>query len=58
MMTRPLDGYSANFFKSMWSIIGEDFCQAVKEFFANGLILKEINVTTIALVPKIIRLER
>nr|KAJ0195180.1 hypothetical protein LSAT_V11C700342460 [Lactuca sativa] len=47
------DGYSAKFFKSMWSIIGEDFCLAVKEFFANGKILKEVNATVIALVPKV-----
>ncbi|CAI9288727.1 unnamed protein product [Lactuca saligna] len=47
------DGYSAKFFKSMWTIIGEDFCLAVKEFFANGKILKEINSTVIALVPKV-----
>ncbi|CAI9278120.1 unnamed protein product [Lactuca saligna] len=47
------DGYSAKFFKSMWSIIGEDFCSAVKEFFANGKMLKEINSTVIALVPKV-----
>ncbi|CAI9274222.1 unnamed protein product [Lactuca saligna] len=48
-----LDGYSAKIFKSMWSVIGEDFCSAVKEFFANGKILKEVNATAIALVPKV-----
>nr|KAJ0197187.1 hypothetical protein LSAT_V11C700342420 [Lactuca sativa] len=47
------DGYSAKFFKSMWSIIGEDFCLAVKEFFASEKILKEVNATVIALVPKV-----
>ncbi|CAH1439104.1 unnamed protein product [Lactuca virosa] len=47
------DGYSAKFFKSMWSIIGDDFCHAVKEFFASGKILKEVNATVIALVPKV-----
>nr|KAJ0213104.1 hypothetical protein LSAT_V11C400156970 [Lactuca sativa] len=47
------DGFSARFFKAMWSIIGEDFCMAVKEFFANGKILKEVNATVIALVPKV-----
>nr|KAJ0222221.1 hypothetical protein LSAT_V11C200063020 [Lactuca sativa] len=47
------DGFSAKFFKSMWAVIGNDFCQAVKEFFCNGKLLKEVNATVIALVPKI-----
>ncbi|KAL7586020.1 hypothetical protein Lser_V15G46368 [Lactuca serriola] len=47
------DGFSAKFFKSLWPVIGEDFCAAVKEFFANGKILKEVNATAIALVPKV-----
>ncbi|CAH1443919.1 unnamed protein product [Lactuca virosa] len=49
---RP-DGYSAKFFKKAWMIVGEDFCSAVKEFFVSKKILKEINATVIALVPKI-----
>nr|KAJ0225516.1 hypothetical protein LSAT_V11C100000090 [Lactuca sativa] len=51
--SRGPDGYSAKFFKSMWSVIGEDFCLAVKEFFASGKILKEVNATAIALTPKV-----
>ncbi|GKD38215.1 RNA-directed DNA polymerase, eukaryota, reverse transcriptase zinc-binding domain protein [Tanacetum coccineum] len=41
------------FFKRAWSIIGKDVCMAVKEFFHSDKILKEINSTLIALVPKI-----
>ncbi|KAL8091333.1 hypothetical protein AgCh_033807 [Apium graveolens] len=47
------DGYSALFFKKAWVIIGEDVCQAVKEFFVSGKLLKEVNATLIALIPKI-----
>ena len=47
------DGFSAKFFKAMWEIIGDDVCKAIKEFFKNGVLLKEINATVIALIPKI-----
>ncbi|GJW02004.1 putative RNA-directed DNA polymerase, partial [Tanacetum coccineum] len=46
------DGYSSKFFKASWSIVGPDVCKAVKDFFGNGRILKEINNTTISLIPK------
>ncbi|GJR87109.1 RNA-directed DNA polymerase, eukaryota, reverse transcriptase zinc-binding domain protein [Tanacetum coccineum] len=49
---RP-DGYSACFFKKAWAVIGKDVCQAVKDFFENGKLLKEINSTLIALIPKV-----
>nr|GFB55370.1 hypothetical protein [Tanacetum cinerariifolium] len=35
-----------------WSIVGKDVCLAVKDFFVTGKILREINSTLIALVPK------
>nr|KAJ0187106.1 hypothetical protein LSAT_V11C900454800 [Lactuca sativa] len=47
------DGYSSKFFKKAWRIVGDDFCFAVKEFFLSKKILKEINTTVIALVPKV-----
>ncbi|GJW67965.1 RNA-directed DNA polymerase, eukaryota, reverse transcriptase zinc-binding domain protein [Tanacetum coccineum] len=47
-----LDGFSAHFFKKAWSIVGKDVCLAVKDFFVTGKILREINSTLIALVPK------
>nr|GMD95081.1 uncharacterized protein LOC111375444 [Ipomoea batatas] len=46
------DGYSAAFFKKNWDVIGEDFMDAVKEFFHSGKLLKQINYTVIALIPK------
>lgn len=47
------DGYSSKFFKVAWAIVGGDFCKAVKEFFNKKIILREINATVIALVPKV-----
>ncbi|GJV18645.1 hypothetical protein Tco_1367665 [Tanacetum coccineum] len=47
-----LDGYSAKFFKCAWSVIKNEVCDAVKEFFRTGKILGEINATLITLVPK------
>ncbi|GKB61095.1 sodium/hydrogen exchanger 6, partial [Tanacetum coccineum] len=47
------DGYSAAFFKEAWDIISIDVCKAIKEFFTNGVLLKELNHTIIALIPKV-----
>nr|GEV25545.1 hypothetical protein [Tanacetum cinerariifolium] len=47
-----LDGFSFEFFKKAWDVIGKDFCSAVKEFFRSGKLLGEINATLIALIPK------
>ncbi|GKF68034.1 hypothetical protein Tco_0197713, partial [Tanacetum coccineum] len=47
------DGYTVAFFKDSWEIIAEDVIDAVCEFFTNGKILKELNHTIIALIPKV-----
>ncbi|XP_071695601.1 uncharacterized protein [Rutidosis leptorrhynchoides] len=47
------DGYSAAFFKEAWDIIGGDLIRAVKEFFCKGQMLKDLNTTSIALLPKV-----
>ncbi|GJZ58586.1 RNA-directed DNA polymerase, eukaryota, reverse transcriptase zinc-binding domain protein [Tanacetum coccineum] len=47
------DGYTVAFFKEAWDIITDDFTDAVYEFFTNGKLLKELNHTIIALVPKV-----
>lgn len=46
------DGYNSNFDKSTWSIIDPSVCAAVKEFFINGRLLRQINHTILALIPK------
>ncbi|KAK6125166.1 hypothetical protein DH2020_041087 [Rehmannia glutinosa] len=46
------DGYSSAFFKKSWTIVGEQVCDAVKEFFSSGCLLKQWNHTILALIPK------
>ncbi|KAH0720665.1 hypothetical protein KY284_005695 [Solanum tuberosum] len=48
-----LDGYGSGFFKATWDIIGDDIVTAVLEFFTNGKLLKQLNATNIALIPKV-----
>ncbi|GKB63570.1 putative RNA-directed DNA polymerase [Tanacetum coccineum] len=47
------DGYTFVFFKKEWDIVGVDVCKAIRDFFVNGQILKEINHTFITLIPKL-----
>ncbi|GJV28501.1 hypothetical protein Tco_1384949 [Tanacetum coccineum] len=47
------DGFSAAFFKEAWDIISQDIIKAIREFFANGILLKELNHTILALIPKV-----
>nr|GEV17696.1 hypothetical protein [Tanacetum cinerariifolium] len=46
------DGFTPSFFKKGWDIVGKDVCNEIWDFFSNGQILKEINHTFIALIPK------
>ncbi|XP_056695412.1 uncharacterized protein [Spinacia oleracea] len=46
------DGFGSHFFKENWIIVGEDVTKAVLEIFHTGKLLKEINSTTITLIPK------
>ena len=46
------DGFTSFFFKSAWSVVGDDFCSAVQDFFSHGKMLKQINHSVIALIPK------
>ncbi|XP_074288077.1 uncharacterized protein LOC141613236 [Silene latifolia] len=47
------DGFSSQFFKDSWDIVGGDIIAAVTDFFTNGKLLKELNTTTLTLIPKI-----
>ncbi|GJR98086.1 RNA-directed DNA polymerase, eukaryota, reverse transcriptase zinc-binding domain protein [Tanacetum coccineum] len=40
------------FFKKAWHIVGDDVCNAIREFFSNGKMLGEISATVISLIPK------
>ncbi|XP_074298553.1 uncharacterized protein LOC141629451 [Silene latifolia] len=46
------DGYSSAFFKDAWSVVGEELCEVVKDFFIHGRLLKQLNHTLVTLVPK------
>jgi hypothetical protein len=47
------DGFNAGFFKRMWHIVGEDVNNAVSSFFQTCRMLKEMNATSISLIPKV-----
>lgn len=48
-----LDGFSNHFFKASWDIVATDIYKAIMDFFTTSKILKEVNVTSITLVPKV-----
>ncbi|KAL0290978.1 UNVERIFIED_CONTAM: hypothetical protein Sradi_7037500 [Sesamum radiatum] len=47
------DGYTSEFYRAAWSVVGQDLFKAVGEFFHTGKLLKQINTTLIALIPKV-----
>ncbi|KAL0362130.1 UNVERIFIED_CONTAM: putative mitochondrial protein [Sesamum calycinum] len=46
------DGYSACFFKRAWHIVGDQVCTTVLDFFRSGRLLRQLNHSIIAIVPK------
>jgi len=47
------DGFGAFFFQTYWSIIKEDVCNVVLEFFTNNWIMPSFNSNTVVLIPKV-----
>ncbi|KAL0282464.1 UNVERIFIED_CONTAM: putative mitochondrial protein [Sesamum radiatum] len=47
------DGYSSGFYKAAWPVIGEEMIKAIMEFFTTGRLLKQVNTTILALIPKV-----
>ncbi|XP_060216398.1 uncharacterized protein LOC132643887 [Lycium barbarum] len=47
------DSYGSGFFKAAWSVVGQDVCAAIQEFFKTGKLLKQLNATIISLIPKV-----
>nr|GEU32224.1 hypothetical protein [Tanacetum cinerariifolium] len=47
------DSFSAAFFKKAWDVVGGDITCAIRDFFSNGKLLKELNHTIISLIPKV-----
>ncbi|KAL0291249.1 UNVERIFIED_CONTAM: Retrovirus-related Pol polyprotein from type-2 retrotransposable element R2DM [Sesamum radiatum] len=50
------DGYSSGFYKAAWPVIGDEVVKAIMEFFTTGRLLKQVNTTMLALIPKRLRL--
>lgn len=46
------DGYTVEFFKETWSILGKDFVVAVQSFFLKEFLPNGVNTTILALIPK------
>ncbi|GAA0162070.1 hypothetical protein LIER_18247 [Lithospermum erythrorhizon] len=46
------NGFTVEFYKNGWSVVGVDFTYAMREFFATGYMPKAINATIISLIPK------
>ena len=46
------DGFTGEFFKAAWDIVGDDFVIAVQSFFKTGFLPKGINSTILALILK------
>ena len=46
------DGYTSEFFKEAWEVIGEDVVVAIQSFFLKGFLPKGVNSTILALIPK------
>nr|GEV07363.1 RNA-directed DNA polymerase, eukaryota [Tanacetum cinerariifolium] len=47
------DGFTFEFFKRYWNLIGFDFCLAVECFFESGMFPNGCNSSFIALIPKV-----
>ena len=47
------DGFPARFFQRHWAVMKDDIINAVKLFFASGVMPDGINSTVIVLIPKI-----
>ncbi|GKD40409.1 hypothetical protein Tco_1260616 [Tanacetum coccineum] len=47
------DGFTFEFFRKYWSIVGTDFCEAVDWFFQQGSFAKGCNSSFLALIPKV-----
>lgn len=52
------DGYTGEFFKHCWDIVGEEVSNAVLDFFISGKMEPSWNSTAITMIPKVTNAER
>ncbi|GJR02333.1 RNA-directed DNA polymerase, eukaryota [Tanacetum coccineum] len=48
------DGFTFDFFRKFWTVIGPDFCIAVKWFFDHGNFATGCNSSFVTLIPKVV----
>ncbi|CAA7024809.1 unnamed protein product [Microthlaspi erraticum] len=48
------DGFTVEFFTLSWDLVRNDLISAVKDFFLNGTLTRQVNATVISLIPKIL----
>ncbi|XP_062080448.1 uncharacterized protein LOC133785213 [Humulus lupulus] len=46
------DGFSSYFFQDNWEVVGDKVCEAILSFLHSWKLLKEVNSTTLTLIPK------
>lgn len=46
------DGFSASFYQSFWSLLGQDIYREIRSFFITGSMITQINETHVCLIPK------
>lgn len=46
------DGYTSGFFKEAWGRIGAEVTTTILDLFQSGKLLKQVNSTSLCLVPK------
>ncbi|XP_074266805.1 uncharacterized protein LOC141590092 [Silene latifolia] len=47
------DGFTSQFYRDSWDIIGRDITGDVLNFFASRQLLRQVNTTTLTLIPKV-----
>lgn len=47
------DGFTAEFYKENWGLVGEQFLDAIQFFFTHDFIYYPMNATAISLIPKV-----
>jgi hypothetical protein len=52
-----IDGLPCEFYKEMWDIVGDDFCNLAHEVFSIGCLSESLNQGLIKLIPKNTSLE-
>ena len=48
------DGYNFKFIREMWYVIKDEIYEFVLEFFISGCSTRNINVTWVTLIPKVV----